>query len=164
MAVDPLIPHLTPGMYYDEPCVGRNDLVNHLAAYEIHVRQASDIVPGAEGIKKCDAFDIRHCWGECFITNPPWRRDILHPLIIHLSDIAPTWLLFDADWVHTKQSAAFMGRLRKFVTIGRVRWVPDSINTSMDNCAWHLFDAPSQVDTTFHGWSCAPVAVGAGHG
>jgi hypothetical protein len=39
------------------------------------------------------------------ITNPPWDRKILHRLIERFSAVGPTWLLFDADWMHTKQSA-----------------------------------------------------------
>ena len=55
---------------------------------------------------------------DCFITNPPWSRDVLHPLIINLSDQAPAWLLIDADWVHTRQSIPFLPRLRKIISIG----------------------------------------------
>jgi hypothetical protein len=51
-----------------------------------------------------NALDIQAA--SMFITNPPWDRKVLHPLIEHLSSIAPTWLLFDADWMHTKQSSA----------------------------------------------------------
>ena len=50
---------------------------------------------------------------DVFITNPPWRRDVLHPIIVNLSDQAPTWLLLDAGWVHTRQSVPYLPRLRK---------------------------------------------------
>jgi hypothetical protein len=86
-----------------------------------------------------------------FITNPPWDRKILHPLIVHLSDQAPTWLLFDADWMHTRQAAPFMPRLRKIVSVGRVKWIPDSTMTGKDNCAWYLFDRPHSEGVRFHG-------------
>ena len=35
---------------------------------------------------------------DAIITNPPWRRSLLHPLIRHFQKIAPTWLLLDQDW------------------------------------------------------------------
>ena len=80
--------------------------------------------------------------GIVFITNPPWRRDVLHPIIVNLSDQAPTWLLIDAGWVHTRQSAPYLPRLRTIVSVGRVKWIKDSPFTGKDDCAWHLFDLP----------------------
>jgi hypothetical protein len=87
----------------------------------------------------------------CIITNPPWDRKILHPMIEHFSAMRPTWLLFDADWMHTKQSAPFMPYLRKIVSVGRVKWIPDSKMTGKDNCAWYLFDQNGQGSTQFYG-------------
>lgn len=85
------------------------------------------------------------------IENPPWSRPILHAIIRRYSQIYPTWLLFDADWVHTKQSAPYMKWLRKIVSVGRVKWIPDSKMTGKDNCAWHLFDQNSAGPTEFVG-------------
>ena len=79
---------------------------------------------------------------DAFITNSPWRRDILHPIIVNLSDQAPTWLLIDAGWVHTRQSEPYLVRLRAIVSVGRVKWIKDSPFTGKDDCAWHLFDLP----------------------
>lgn len=73
---------------------------------------------------------------------------MLHPIIERLSDQAPTWLLIDADWVHTKQAVPFLSRLRRIVAIGRVKWIPDSKMTGKDNCAWHLFDRPDPASPT----------------
>jgi hypothetical protein len=70
-------------------------------------------------------------------------REILHPLIADLSAERPTWLLFDADWMHTRQSTPFMPYLRKIVSVGRVKWIPDSKMTGKDNCCWYLFDQTS---------------------
>jgi hypothetical protein len=85
------------------------------------------------------------------ITNPPWDRDFLHPFIEHWLDICPTWLLFDADWMHTKQSAMYMTYCRKVVSVGRVKWIEDSKGTGKDNCCWYLFDAGGGFETHFHG-------------
>ena len=101
-----------------------------------------------------DVFDVKHSVGaDCFITNPPWNRKILHPLIEHLSNIAPTWLLFDADWMHTKQSIPYLTRLKKVVSIGRVKWIEDSKMTGKDNSCWYLFDSQETNKVLFYGRS-----------
>ena len=94
---------------------------------------------------------MEYCEGDMFITNPAWDRKILHPLITHLSNLAPIWLLFDADWMHTKQSKAYMHRCAKIVSVGRIKWIPDSKMTGKDNCAWYLFDKNKWEETRFYG-------------
>jgi hypothetical protein len=76
-------------------------------------------------------------------------RTSLHPLIEKLSDLRPTWLLFDADWVHTKQSINYLPRLRKIVSIGRVKWFDKT--AGKDNSCWYLFDKPSDIAVEFYG-------------
>jgi hypothetical protein len=76
----------------------------------------------------------------------------LHRLIIHLSSLAPTWLLLDADWAHTKQAIPYLERCRKIVSVGRVRWIPDSKMTGKDNCAFYLFQSgAASVPIEFYG-------------
>lgn len=153
-AVLPLIPHLPEGhFWFDEPCAGNYALVQHL---EIKTggecRMACDVDPQHHFVVKADALSIPFAVKpDLIITNPPWDRKILHPMIEHFSDQAPTWLLFDADWMHTKQSVPFLTRLRKLVSVGRVKWIPDSKMTGKDNCAWYLFDKPSDEPTLFYG-------------
>jgi hypothetical protein len=86
-----------------------------------------------------------------YITNPPWSRDLLHQIIADCSAEAPTWLLFDADWMHTRQSAPFMPYCRKIVSVGRVKWIPDSKMTGKDNCCWYLFDQTAEAPAQFIG-------------
>lgn len=140
-AVIPLLPHLGPSTRFCEPCAGDGALMNHLTANGHLCLHASDIAPGRSDIMEADALSGPWSGYEMFITNPPWDRKILHPLIAHLSASAPTWLLFDADWMHTRQSAPFIPMLRKIVSVGRVKWIPDSKMTGKDNCCWYLFDA-----------------------
>jgi len=85
-----------------------------------------------------------------FITNPPWHWDVLDPLITHLSDMRPTFLLLNADLMHNKRMARHMRRCSKVVSIGRVRWIEGSKNTGMENCAWYLFE-DREVRTVFYG-------------
>jgi hypothetical protein len=88
-----------------------------------------------------------------FITNPPWTRNLLHPIIDHLSGILPTWLLLDADWMHTKQAAPYLEYCTKIVSIGRVKWMEGTKMTGKDNCCWYQFYKPhcQNLPTTFHG-------------
>ena len=151
-AVLPLIPHLDRGASFVEPCAGDGALVRHLQAHGLSCVHASDIVARPEdGIGEADAFDITAAPADYIITNPPWSRDVLHPMIRHFSSILPTWLLFDADWVHTRQAAPFLPLLRTVVSVGRVKWIPGSKMTGKDNCAWMHFDASTTGPTIFVG-------------
>jgi hypothetical protein len=154
-AVEPLIPHLPERFTYIEPCFGDGALVRALSSFEgvAHggrfcpmLEYASDIElpPTRHGLRAYvkDALAIEEAEADVdfFITNPPWSRPILHRLILHLSEIRPTWLLFDADWMHTKQAAPYLEYCRKIVSVGRVKWIPDSPHTGKDNACWYLFD------------------------
>jgi len=157
-AVEPLIDHLPYGTFdYIEPCAGDGRLVAHLGHLTDGNAQCifmSDIEPRAEGIYQNDALDIYLPEGvaDYVITNPPWDRKILHPFIEHWTEIDPTWLLFDADWMHTKQSATLMTYCSKIVSVGRVKWIEGSKNTGKDNCCWYLFDVTGDTKPTeFYG-------------
>lgn len=162
--VIPLLPHLPSGATYAEPCCGSFDLINHLGDEGLTCNWASDIQdPVTDGKflvqDHLDALELseKHLtryFGErgCdyIITNPPWNRKILHPMIHHFRKLRPTWLLLDADWAFTKQSSEYMKYCEKFVAVGRLKWIPDSKHTGKDNCAWYLF-RDHGVSTTFIG-------------
>ena len=63
----------------------------------------------------------------------------------------PTWLLFDADWMHTKQSSDYIPVLKKIVSIGRVKWIEGSKSVGKDNCCWYFFDSKDDSETKFFG-------------
>lgn len=151
-AVVPLVPHLKRGQRFIEPCAGNGALVDHLSRFGFTASYLSDIDPRLDMIAKADARTQGYSpEGEVFITNPPWSREVLHPIILNLSSQAPTWLLFDADWMHTRQSAPFMRHIRKIVSVGRVKWIPDSPFTGKDNCCWYLFDQTGEAPAQFIG-------------
>jgi hypothetical protein len=153
-AVAPLIPHLPQAWFaYHEPCAGDYALVKHIAALAPHALclEAGDVEPQHAAVIKRDAMDARMCHGEMFITNPPWDRKVLHPLIAHLSSIAPTWLLIDADWMHTIQAGPYLKHCVRIVSIGRVKWIEGSKMTGKENCCWYLFDAAWTGQTEFIG-------------
>lgn len=151
-AVAPLLQHLSPRTHFVEPCAGDGQLVDHLQAAGHVMMHAYDISPRADWVNHGDARTARGGFNaDCYITNPPWTRVLLHPIIANLSSHLPTWLLFDADWMHTRQAAPYLPLLRKVVSVGRVKWIPDSLHTGKDNCCWYLFDAQSEAPAQFIG-------------
>lgn len=138
-AVAPLLPHLPLFANVCEPCAGDGLLVSHLTEAGWGVTSAFDIEPQAEGIETADATKLRVDDCDIFITNPPWNRLLLHPIIENLASQKPTWLLFDADWAHTKQSSRYKHLMTDIVSIGRVKWFPDTNMSGKDNCAWYRF-------------------------
>ena len=151
-AVEPLIPHLGEWYTFIEPCAGDGRLIEHLEKHGGKCTHAYDIEPKHWRVEKHDALkldelDPSFTFGNAkyIITNPPWDRKILHPMIEKFSDMAPTWLLFDADWMHTKQSTQYLTRLKKVVSIGRVKWIEGSSSVGKDNCCWYLFHNTPQV-------------------
>jgi hypothetical protein len=157
--VKPLIDHLPYTFDYVEPCAGDGRLINNITELtEGHGNCifASDIEPLAEGMFKNDALTLDFGgYGviDMCITNPPWNRDFLHPFIEHWLNICPTWLLFDADWMHTKQSAVLMTYCAKVISVGRVKWIEGSKGVGKENVCWYLFDANKTHQTYFYGRS-----------
>jgi len=140
-AVARLLPHLMPGTVFVEPCAGAGDLVDQLVMAGHRCLAAYDIAPLRADIQRADALD--HRWKTStglWITNPPWTRSIMHAIIKTLCVQAPIWLLFDADWVHCDQAVPYLIYLRKIVSVGRLKFIPNSPHDGNDNCAWHLFD------------------------
>ena len=150
-AVVPLLAHLPPQSRFCEPCAGDGRLIEHLESAGHQCVWASDVEPQSERVSSLDVRDIKGFCTDLYITNPPWERGLLHQIISHLSALAPTWLLFDADWMHTRQSAPFIPHLRKIVSVGRVKWIPDSPFTGKDNCCWYLFDQTADAPAQFIG-------------
>jgi hypothetical protein len=149
-AVVPLLAHLAPETEFIEPCAGGGALIEHLRRHGHKCIRAYDIKPLRDGIAIGDARWLP-AHGFMRITNPPWDRKTLHPIIEHMSAFGPTWLLFDADWMHTRQSAPYMRWLHKIVSVGRVKWIEDSPFTGKDNCCWYLFDQLSEAPAQFIG-------------
>jgi len=155
-AIEPLRPHLPKDLRYWEPCAGAGRLVEALDG----CLTATDIKPRGHGfleyfIRQRDAMDydaealdiagVTH-----IITNPPWTRQILHPMIDRFAALRPTWLLFDADWMHTKQAIPYLSHCHRIVSVGRVSWMENG-TSGKDNCAWYLFDQSAPAVTQFFG-------------
>lgn len=142
-AVVPLFPHLSPYTEFDEPCCGDGRLIDHLQSEGHHCILGFDLEPQND-LPQGDLFDVFMCQGSQFITNPPWpakhgRGEPTLSIIKHLSDLAPTWLLLSADFIHNKYFTQVSDRCRKVVSIGRVSWMGNG-KAGVDNCIWILFD------------------------
>jgi hypothetical protein len=143
-AVLPLLPFLKEQTSYIEPCVGKGDLISHLTQHQHHCVRCSDLPTDATTAQ----YDLNGA--DCFITNPPWTRELLHPMIDNLRQQLPTWLLFDASWMHTKQARPYLFYCEKIVSIGRVKWISGSPHIGKDDSCWYLF-VNNRVQTQFYG-------------
>lgn len=154
-AVQPLLNHLPVRASFYEPCSGDAALITQLTLAGFQCVGASDIDPKSPDWpmnKNALALDVKDVQKADFIiTNPPWSRNLLHPMIDLFSALKPTWLLFDADWAQTKQSAPYMSICRKIVAVGRIKWIPNTTMSGKDNCAWHLFDQKTTGPAIFYG-------------
>tara|TARA_Y100000389_G_scaffold88531_2_gene84953 strand:+ start:3451 stop:3981 length:531 start_codon:yes stop_codon:yes gene_type:complete len=147
-AVLPLVFHLPYYGLFAEPCAGDGRLVRHIEQLtDLKGYWMTDIEPLCPSVGVGNALTDQIVGCDICITNPPWNRKILHPMIENLATQMPTWLLFDADWMHTKQSAQYQKWLEKVVSVGRVKWIEDSKSVGKDNCCWYLFNAKKSVGT-----------------
>ena len=145
-AVLPLVFHLPYFGLFAGPCAGDGRLVRHIEQLtDLRGYWMTDIEPLCPSVGVGNALTDQIVGCDICITNPPWNRKILHPMIENLATQMPTWLLFDADWMHTKQSAQYQKWLEKVVSVGRVKWIEGSKSVGKDNCCWYLFNAKKSV-------------------
>lgn len=137
-AVEKLLPHLRGIRTFAEPCAGEGYLVGQLQAAGLVCAYEGDIETGLDAL--VHPFDEEATF-DAIISNPPWRRDIMHAMILRFQAMAPTWLLFDADWAHTKQSGPYIDQCSHIVSVGRLKWMPGTKMTGKENAAWHRFHA-----------------------
>lgn len=131
-----LKPYLTGIRTFAEPCVGEGQLKRSLEGFGLYCAYSGDIKTGQDALTDPVLDHIRV---DAIITNTPWDRSIMHPMIERFMRIAPTWLLFDADWSFNCESADLIKHCSLIVPIGRVKWIPGSKDSGKDNCAWHRF-------------------------
>ena len=152
-AVLPLIPHLRGIHSFAEPCA--------IMAISCGTRNPSGCAASTRAILRPARMRLRSSsYGgiDAIITNPPWRRPDLHPLISHFQKIAPTWLLIDQDWSCTKQARPYLPCCTDILPIGRQIWIPGTDKHGFDNAAWYRFDARHAAGPIFHAYRSAPAA------
>lgn len=155
-AVKPLLPWLAPKTRFIDPCAGAGDLVEHLIDAGHVFVSGSDIAPRNDYVREvnlltADRRTFKPEQFDCFITNLPWDRKLLHPMIEHLRSFGrPLWTLIDANWMFTAQAAPYLAYCSKIITVGRVKWIPDSPMTGKDDAAWFRFlPVPTTMMTQF---------------
>lgn len=151
-AVKPLLPFLEPGEPFIEPCAGRGALIDLLETAGHPCVAAYDIVPRREDIEIADARTVRLQSLVKRISNPPWSRHILVPIILNLAPQGPIWLLLDADFMHLVKPGprAALGYCHAIVSVGRLKWVEDTNYTAQDNAAWYLFGPDPPATPLFY--------------
>ena len=136
-AVPVLIPHLDLSVPFAEPCAGERKLVEHLMRFHLRCAYEGDIAEGRDAL----AWQPSDHVGQ-IISNPPWSWELLRPLLDHfIATGLPVWLLLDADLMHNVRMRPFMARCFKVVSVGRLKWIPDSPHQGFDNAAWYGFRA-----------------------
>lgn len=155
-AVEPLIGHLPQKFSYCEPCAGNGALVNHLEEmFQALCFLAMDVEPQQDWIVEGDGVDLQEedvLYCEYIITNPPYKWDVVKPLMEKWIDLCPTILLLPADFMHNKRFHPFLKQCDKIVSVGRVKWIEDSKSVGVDNYAWYFFDKYAK-ETKFYGRS-----------
>jgi hypothetical protein len=141
--VNPFAHYFGSGKYV-EPCAAKGQLIEKLKIIKrLKCSAAFDIGTASGIVKKRDALTLKKSdlkGAKKIITNPPWKREILHKMIEHFMNLVPeVWLLFDADWPHTKQSADLIKHCKLIISVGRLKWIPKSKSVGKDNCCWYLF-------------------------
>lgn len=151
-----LLPYLPRATHFAEPCAGDGALIRTLEHHGHVCVWAGDIKPERKGIERVNALTLGRTWRRrvqagMFITNPPWTRGTMHALIEHLPKLLPTWLLFDADWMHTGQAEPYLDRCSHIVSVGRVKWMAGTKKVGFDNSAWYFFPVHHQGGPRFTG-------------
>lgn len=137
-----VLPYLKPGTAFCEPCAGDGRMVGYLLNAGLRCTSAWDTHPRHKMVKRLDARTTRDLRAMIYVTNPPWTREIMHPIIDNLSAHLPSWFIFDADWMHTNQATAsgLLQRCSMVVSVGRLKWIAGSKFTGLENCCWYLFE------------------------
>jgi hypothetical protein len=145
-AVRSLKPYLYGVRSFAEPCAGDRDLVDGLEAIGLKCVQQSDLKDGTDALQLT-------CFNraDAIITNPPWTRQLLHPLILHFSKHLPTWLLYDSDWAYNKMAVPYLDQCSDIIAVGRLRWIEGTTQTGKDNVSWYRFWHQHRGSTRFHG-------------
>ena len=140
-AVLPLVPQLAVGTAFYEPCVGNGALVRALEKNAMAICVGSSDIRGCANLVNATHLTDYHIHdADCFITNPPWRAELLHPIIENLVPLRPTWLLLYSDWLFTRQAVPYQPWIRTVVTMPRVIWISGTKNGGYANCCWVLFE------------------------
>lgn len=132
-----LVPHLPPQLWYIEPCAGAGAIISVLHEHDMYCADAYDIEPNAPHIRQADA-QTQSVEGATIITNPPYARHLLQPLLDHWIGSATCWLLLPLDMAVNVWTNSYMEYVSHILPVGRVSWLGNG-KSGMDNSAWFRF-------------------------
>lgn len=138
------------GKTYAEPCCGAGDLVD-LLMDGATCKWESDVEDRGAGVVK-DAMEVtKEDLSECnlIITNPPYTKSVLLPMIDHFISLKPTWLLLPSDFMHNIYFGPYMAKCSKVISVGRICWFPKDGKrvASTENYAWYYWKQYANEDT-----------------
>lgn len=137
---------------FASPCDGNGCLRRHLESAGFRCVYHGDITRGQDALA-----ETGFGGADAIIENPPWSRHLLHGLIEHfVTHVSVVWLLFDANWAWTQQSARLIGRCTHVVPVHRLKWIPGSKDTAKDDCCWHRFQRDHTGGPRIVGWRTPP--------
>jgi hypothetical protein len=148
-----------PMFRFYEPCAGELDMVDNLVKRGLTCAGYSDVRETKRSKVVKDALELTKKdlnGADCIITNPPWtldQRRVLLSMLDHflLSLEKTTIFLLDADWMHTKNASFHLGKYcTDIVSVGRLKWMPDTTMDGTDNCAWYKFVPHKTRPILFH--------------
>lgn len=148
-AVEPLVPFIR-GKTYAEPCYGNGDLEDLLMDVAI-CKWRSDARETVGSSKVLDAMSLTKSDLEgidLIVTNPPFTKTVLMPMLAHFITLKPTWLLLPADYAHNVYFGDAMRKCAKMVSVGRLKWIKNSKYTSVDNFCWYFWPQHSTHQQT----------------
>jgi len=151
-AIAPLLPYLSPGTRFIDPCAGDGFMAAFLDAHGHLCLEAYDIKPMRphksratephRPVSKADMFKQLPPT-LLAVSNPPWS--ILDRVLDHLRE---SWLLLAADWTQTQWAQPYLKRCSMIVAVGRVSWMHNN-QGGYDNAVWCRFHDDSNRDTRF---------------
>ena len=155
-AIPPKLSEFVRGKSYASPCYGNCDLEDLLMDVAV-CRWRSDIRNTVRSSKVWDAMclsknELERC--DLIITNPPYSRDVLLPMIDHFISLKPTWLLLPADMMHNLYFGDYMRKCSKVISVGRICWFPKEGKrvASTDNYMWAYWEQEAdEAETIFYG-------------
>lgn len=132
--------HRIRGCRYAEPCYGEGHLEDLMmdaatCVWRSDVRETvgSSFVLDATKLTKAD---LRQA--DCIITNPPYKWDMLKPLLDHLPTLKPTWLLLPSDYAFNVRMGPYVQRCEHIIAVGRLYWRLNKVK-GVTNFAWYKF-------------------------
>ena len=128
------------GKSYAEPCYGDGDLEDLLMEIAV-CRWRSDIRKTVGSSVVMDAMamtknEVKNC--DLIITNPPYTRNALLPMIDHFISLRPTWLLLPADTMHNKYFSRYIDLSSKIYPVGRLYWNENKVR-GKNNFCWYYW-------------------------